>query len=133
MESFEDQWEKLLPRERDALVAEKVFGFKTGVYAHGDQPEIITPDNQFLRIPRYSSDLAAAWEVVEHMRRFHFRDVLSLVSPTDDCRSYRAMFSKKCAADMDSYPADMGMGESASEAICLAALNALAKYPLARP
>lgn len=80
-----------------------------------------------LEIPPYSTDIAAAWTVVEHMRKHNVRGVLTLVTPTDDCKHYRAFFSKKWAEDLDKYPDDTGMADTASMAICLAALKVAGK------
>jgi hypothetical protein len=43
-------------RELDLLVAEKVMGYKRNHGVHGN-------------VPFYSTDLAAAWEVVEKMKK----------------------------------------------------------------
>jgi hypothetical protein len=71
-------------REMDALIAENLFGWHwvTGILAFG-QPSLISPElygkqkdhliDTTLRrdngtFPHYSTDIAAAWEVVEKMR-----------------------------------------------------------------
>jgi hypothetical protein len=50
-------------RELDALIAEKVMGIKCGACLQDGQLEPITMD--WREIPHYSTDIAAAWEVVE--------------------------------------------------------------------
>lgn len=49
--------------ELDALVAEKVMGF-TVIYGFMQVFEDATP----IDIPKYSTDIAAAWQIVEKMR-----------------------------------------------------------------
>jgi hypothetical protein len=49
----ETKWRSLSPKARDAWVAKLVMGSKT---AKGD-------------VPRYSSDVAAAWQIVRHFQR----------------------------------------------------------------
>ena len=59
--------------ELDALVAEKVLD--SFVVHLGDVPHIQTAsplnDMHFAPVPHYSTDIAAAWEVVEKMRQMH--------------------------------------------------------------
>lgn len=73
-------------------------------------------------IPRYSSDIAAAWEVVERMRADHFFSMqaknLTLGEPV--CASF-ARDGASGHAPMDVFTAT---ADSAPAAICLAALAA---------
>jgi starvation-inducible outer membrane lipoprotein len=72
------KWSEMTPRERDALVAVKVMGWEvvrgTVVppgYESWSKPEV----------PSYTTDICAAWEVVEMMKRmdehvrYHFDDL----------------------------------------------------------
>lgn len=112
-------------KELDALIAEKIFGedqtprdVDSG-HTIPHFPKVFIP-----YIPRnYSTDIAAAWEVVNHMRNKHWRDVLTLFSPEQECATpWRAFFSKKFVEiDEDKFES----GESAPHAICLAALKAV--------
>ena len=76
------RWEKkmketkqLLPgRELDLLVAEKVMGLTTLPFTQGTKQigDYIGPvffiDNRWKPLPYYSTDIGAAWEVVEKMK-----------------------------------------------------------------
>ena len=54
-------------RELDALVSEKVMGIKwPGVFWDGD------PDSHFFNRRAYSTDIAAAWQVVEKLKERGF-------------------------------------------------------------
>jgi hypothetical protein len=80
------KWADMSSRERDALVAEKVMGLevKRGRELKGtDLPEWLdepftpgkdnlygTPYQQWWKIPAYSTDIAAAWLVVEKLDLF---------------------------------------------------------------
>ena len=56
-------------REMDALVAEKVMGWSRGTY-HSDGVDYLRdPEGtSHLNVPQYSTDIAAAWQVVEKIR-----------------------------------------------------------------
>jgi len=53
-------------RELDVLVAKQIFGFGVMVWInHPDiDPKVVTPDE--IDLLHYSTDIAAAWEVVNH-------------------------------------------------------------------
>lgn len=53
-------------RELDALVAEKVMGLS--IWRHGRRVDYKTDDSVYNRVPSYSTDIAAAWQVVERIR-----------------------------------------------------------------
>lgn len=103
-------------RELDALVAEKVMGYPgdgnvwyvTGDYANPDS------------IPEYSTDIAAAWEVVEKMK--HSSWSFSIRS-SDDCEAEFSLNDGKFLQNADTV--GMGRGDTAPYAICLAALKAV--------
>lgn len=103
----------------DALIAEKVMGlepwpgqdprcltktFKARFVPHGQDPKPCAP-------PEYSTDIAAAWEVVEHMKSKGF--YLSLRFDTAWLASFEENGS--VSGDADNVP----------EAICQAALCTL--------
>ena len=50
-------------RELDAIVAERVMGYEVR-----DETWRQPPSSSWREVPHYSSDIAAAWEVVERMR-----------------------------------------------------------------
>jgi hypothetical protein len=54
-------------RELDALVAEKVMGWRDVSDGYGTPPEATLWEAIHI-IPHYSTDIAAAWQVVERMR-----------------------------------------------------------------
>lgn len=131
--------EQLPPgRELDALVAQKVMGLdvqkdqvtKTGgIFAKKESDD---PWEYFLGasgelVPPYSTDQSAAWSVVEHLRKTHWRDCFALYSPSDECDKWFARFDKKWhgyGGGIEVYDANYGV--SAPHAICQAALEVVA-------
>ena len=119
-------------RELDALVAEKVMGQKVksaaelgGLYSVEGDFFVNPPDRSepvyahTLPLPHYSTDIAAAWEVVEKLRVEGLR--LRLVEYTD---GFYAAFG---AMAIDTAPWQASQVETAPLAICLAALKAVAQ------
>lgn len=104
-------------RELDALVAEKVMNFALGMMSEQDvEPSIIVDQAvaSFDVIPYYSTDISAAWEVVEKLAG---RFVPSLtLGPTNE---WQAVFQE--STDVIYYE----HSNSAPHAICLAALKAV--------
>lgn len=99
-------------RMLDALVAEKVMGWennKEGPTYRGSRENQIYAMNDFpiIDCPCYSTDISAAFEVVNNFRRFRL-----LLEPGG---RYSCMFS-------DEY---IACGDTAPEAICVAALKAV--------
>jgi hypothetical protein len=94
------KWAEMTPRERDALVAEKVMGFV--VHPHGgvwDGKNPATYRTDF----HPSTDISAAWEVVEKFKN----------GPRDD--AYHSFYDN----------ATMSIYAITPERICLAALKAV--------
>jgi len=59
-------------RELDALVAEKVMGWKPSMFSNYPW-QLVPPDGDgsaVRQVPNYSTDIAAAWLVVERMCEF---------------------------------------------------------------
>lgn len=117
-------------RELDRLVAEKIMGLieihvseQTGELLHTDPADPLLAYE--IPVPQYSTDIASAWLVVEHIRKNNIRDVLTLASPSDETEYWFATFEKKWhgRASQDLY--EWESGESAPHAICLAALKAV--------
>lgn len=52
------KWRAMTPRERDAWIAEAIFGYET----YG---EFYEPNGIRILIPRYTEDIIAAWSVVK--------------------------------------------------------------------
>lgn len=85
-------------REIDRLVAEKVMGW-------------ILLENNPDKLPRYSEDIAAAWNVVEKLKMYEPE-----LSWSDETHSWWFVFHK--------LPHRIQSQDTASLAICLAALKA---------
>lgn len=102
-------------RELDALVAEKVIGKKH------NQPGTMGGDLDELygmAAPHYSTDIAAAWEVVEKMRELGWGSSIMSYLPEPELEAHcRAEFRSK----RGEYRA---LSKEAPAAICLAALKA---------
>ena len=106
-------------RELDALVAEKIFGAKLIRSAFHENNEVIScdfPDRRlgqgFDQLPKFSTDIAAAWEVMEK-----FESVNRV-----ERRYYPTHWWCELGADIYSFEA---IGDTAPHAICLAALKAV--------
>jgi hypothetical protein len=108
-------------RELDALVAEKVMG-RNGAVEQWRQtangPDMITATTAAVDgwrpIPNFSSDIAAAWEVLEKLRGM-LHEEISVAS------SYDKKFWVVCLEGTQ----QLAHAETAAHAICLAALKAV--------
>lgn len=116
------KWSELSPRERDALVAEKVMGFTVTDWPTGKSFPVtsaiaagVLSERQESRIPHYTTQIAAAWEVVEKLRR---EKMLVTVVSDEDGGWNAEMW------DYNNRQSGEVFAESAPEAICLAALRA---------
>ncbi len=106
-------------RELDALVAEKVMGWHhTG---SDDRYPVDDKGRSQLYVPDYSTDIGAAWAVVERMRELDWRMLLeNWVSSSD---AYAAFFHPQ---DRYRYGNHIGVtDDTAPLAICRAALRAV--------
>lgn len=109
-------WKEMTDRERDALVAEKVMGWNN-VHREGDWGLFGRPFGGLrdYPIPYYSTDIAAAWEIVEALRdkleSFDF-ELSSFKDGTWGCTFYEFLYPQKYS-------------RIAADAICLAALKAI--------
>lgn len=124
-------------RDLDALIAERVMRLEqVEATEDGMSEETLLPITDFtylhsdgyLRgVPKYSTDIAAAWEVVNEMDRRKF--VLRLEAAAYDGNSWTALFGFKSVDDDDFiYRANSSRTETAPLAICNAALMALSEY-----
>lgn len=100
-------------RELDALVAEQVLGKKVELYRLCPVPYHRFKDTE-QGIPYYSTDIAAAWEVVEKVQRINGRFRVDIVGPCQGSDEYSVGF----------LPMLSGYG-TAPLAICRAALKAV--------
>lgn len=138
-------------RELDALVAEKVMGLAKAVEDEKEFNRLVSKSDGNLTVetikaakirldyephmghmfggfsfyPKYSTDIAAAWEVIEHIQKTQIRNVFSLFSPTDESNSWFAVFEKKWHGHSLENFYDWPNGESAPHAICLSALRVI--------
>jgi hypothetical protein len=111
-------------RELDALVAEKVMGFDLGhdalwqdVYSTPDALVETSQDRKHRRtLPNYSTDIAAAWEVVENVTSGDNEGFALTKQPGTIGASFSNLSGKA------PYQSN---GDTAPHAICLAALKAL--------
>jgi len=113
-------------RELDALIAEKVMGWhnneanpsQPGMWGINDYREdgtpVLMPD-----FPAYSEDIAAAWEVVEKIKRNGFK----LQFDYDTWIAYWSHEDFLCGSEEALEP--FGRADTAPHAICLAALKAV--------
>ena len=105
-------------RELDAAVAERVLGWKRGDLRCGDMPWYPPGTGRYLGggrmdLPEFSTDISAAWEVVEH-----------LATPDEALTITYAKGTWVVAVGSVEVSAT---SESAPEAICRAALLAALK------
>jgi hypothetical protein len=108
-------------RELDARVAECVMGKQAaswGGFGLMEDAERIAVD-----LPHYSTDIAAAWLVMDEMDRrgFHGR----LTTPFEPGQPYFAGFTPHGMSGWNGRPDHEGSGDTPSLAICRAALAAV--------
>jgi len=103
-------------RELDALVAEKVMGWKklndTGLSWR-------SPDEGFSNLPYFSTDISAAWQVVEKMRETRWIEVHSTIDG-----EWAAFYTPIGTTDMNQAIHEYAKASTAPLAICRAALKA---------
>lgn len=117
-------------RELDALIAEKVMGITKLSHRPLDANEMcrrcFRPAGQGDNLPAscvaqpYSTDIAAAWEVVEKLDLFGKRDMFIY-------KNWRGKYSIDETVDAGMGTRDIAIAEAdtAPQAICLAALKAV--------
>lgn len=114
--------------ELDALVAEKVMGWKwernaTGTVSHLMPPHYVPKlGDELFPHPKFSTDIAAAWEVVEKLSQ-HFH--LKLNSPFVTGQPWFAGFTESGVTGWNGVPDFTAKGDTAPLAICRAALKAV--------
>lgn len=106
-------------RELDALVAEKVMGWRWFTDEFNPRPVLVPPGMpRQSALPSFSTDIAAAWEVVERLRGMEPE-----LSWNDEARCWIVGFWKGPSAPSTIH----GSSDSAPNAICLAALKAVGR------
>ena len=102
-----------LGRELDLLVAEHIFGYTVFSKLNGS----IVNQHDELDAPNfYSTDISAAWEVVEKMENY-----FELTKIVIELAKTKTVYTAKILIGNDSFKVH---SESAPHAICLAALKA---------
>lgn len=117
------RWSEMTERDRDALVAEKVMGWTRhypsiaweGCDHWWVRPGETDPHRGIGKLPDYTTDIAAAWRVMERMRGLGFYVILE--GDPSDGRWTCTMGRNE--DPIDTTEVDM---DTAPEAICLAAL-----------
>lgn len=140
-------WDDLSPKERNALVAEKVMGWEWWVYKeHEGMAILLHPetsndlkesshywpanedDERFLESAHpYTSDIRAAWRVVEQMWEDDWQLEVAYSKP-DETSLYFWIpeeYEKPMHTAMDTPSAAGAKAPTMPEAICLAALRAI--------
>lgn len=108
------KWNSMQLRERDAWVAEKVMGLELSDNMLAAYPKYRLPDypDYFRDVPNYSTDISAAWEVLEHVK----------------CDDYSVGGSAELAEHYVEFQQEgnysQAHAKTVPEAICLAALIA---------
>lgn len=128
----------MTPREIDALVAERIMGwvrleFKGGavffmppdvaeqMYIRQQSQECVSSGDED-NSPLYSSDITAAWRIVDQMRKNGYW--LKLQSPFEaDNTKWNAGFTEHSFTGWNGRPDNQRQADSAPMAICLAALR----------
>ena len=111
-------------RELDALVAERVMGWHItdAIKKPGQDDYGVAPGQVgvlwVVRVPDYSTDIAAAWQVVERLIKLDAFVSLDYDFQNVDSEKWSVTFITRKAIDCES-------GETAPLAICRAALKAV--------
>ncbi len=129
-------------REMDALVAEKVMGWKFGKDPVGLSCWVVSIDRTVDRCWSPSTDIAAAWEVVEKINQLPSwpeYDYKGKIERHRERGAFRVESTyslnrqgKWCAYGTDrdqEYPLFEAYAEIAPHAICVAALKAVGAWP----
>ncbi len=101
-------------RELDALVAERVMGWQVSYAEKRGRPPL--QDDRWGRygpVPHYSTEIAAAWQVVEQVQKMHDDTLAAFASFLDDGEGRSYLYNMKAA--------------DAALAICRAALHAVSE------
>lgn len=106
-------------REIDALIATEIMGWRLVLNSSGEQVGVCCPPYWFpVSPPKYSSDISAAWEVVEKMALIGFEDFNLDTSYVPGGWKWTCYFFDSLGKDAESRRRD-----TAPLAICIAALK----------
>lgn len=109
---------EIIPREIDRLIAERMMGW-TNLSLAGTRFGT-TPQGRVHRIvPQYSTDISAAWEVVEQLRLLGYQGGIDWARPEP---GYECAF---WSSSISPYEKQSSRAETAPMAICLAALKVI--------
>ena len=116
-------------RELDALVAKKVMGWDgfSGIietspevgFSTEEIDELVKTGKLRFRPPEYSTDIAAAWQVVEKMQRENHDFAIHITSCRDEDNQWQPHFNISVTRTL------LTGSKTAPHAICLAALKAV--------
>jgi len=104
------------PREIDRLIAEQVMGW-TNLSVAGTRFGTTPEGKSHSIVPQYSTDLSAAWEVVEKLRQVGYQGGINW---SDSEPEYECAFG---SSNVPPHERQSCRAETASLAICLAALQ----------
>lgn len=113
-------------RDLDALVAEKIMGW-TNMPAPPIPEDMAgrTPDDEIIDLPRYSTDIAAAWTVVIKIKESH-QVCLVLEDYQFDGKYWEACFKGKFDESTGKWTKlDYAFADTPELAICRAALKVI--------
>lgn len=109
---------KIIPREIDRLIAERVMGW-TNVSGVGTRFGTTPEGKVHAIVPQYSTDMSAAWEVVEKLRLLGYQGGIDWARPES---GYKCAFG---ASLIPPHQRQSSRTETAPLAICLAALKVM--------
>lgn len=124
-------WDEMTDRERDELVAEKVMGWRRGRPERGNMPWLppgaTRSHGGVMNIPAYTTDIAAAWQVVEEMARRGYTLVCEWKGADREyAHTAEAYFRKSI------YAHGHAVADTAPLAICRAALAVIESQEVAQ-
>lgn len=108
---------KIIPREIDRLVAERVMGW-TNVSVEGTRFGTTPEGKVHAIVPQYSTDMSAAWKVVERLRLLGYQGGIDWATES----GYECAFG---SSPIPPYEGQSFSTETAPLAICLAALKVM--------
>lgn len=114
-------------KELDAIIANKVMGLDLSKYRQSNYFSSIDIRKGYDGCyGYYSTEISAAWEVVERLENnFRFMLTRNYKTPANSSHYCWARFQDKYQRGLGTTHSHSGISESASHAICLAALNAI--------